>query len=188
MPAHSTASQTESWNTALRYIAGRKAAEESLGFLAHISATVRQTTDPEAVGAAVAKACVPFFASAVALDTPARPAAVEGPDGSSAALEALRDLAADRGQRQLVVSTHEKLADRTVPDHLDLLRGWGLDSAAVLALEYRGVTSGHLVLVRDAKHRRGALAPSDLALAVEVADRIAAFNAFAARSAVPDGR
>ncbi|MFF8032097.1 GAF domain-containing protein [Streptomyces sp. NPDC016626] len=181
MPGNTTESPTQNWNTALKYIAGRKAAEESLGFVAHISTTVRETEDMAGVIPAVARTCVPFFATAISLDagpTHGR-AVVQAPDRLAAVTEALRGLAAETEQRQLVVSEHEGLAGKTDPRHLELLREGGGDSAVVLSLAYRGLSGGHLVLVREAEHRRGAFSPADLALASEVADRVGAFNALA---------
>ncbi|MGI5473015.1 hypothetical protein [Streptomyces sp. CA-132043] len=179
MPENTAGAPTQNWNTALKYIAGRKAAEESLGFVAHVSTTVRDTEDATGVLPAVARACAPFFATAVSLD--AGPthgqAVVQGPDELTAVLKTLRDLAVEAGQRQLVISEHEKLAGKTDPRHLELLREGGGDSAVVVSLDYRGLTGGHVVFVREAKHRRGVYGPSDLALANEVADRVGAFNA-----------
>jgi hypothetical protein len=181
MPADTTESPAQNWNTALKYIAGRKAAEESLGFVAHIGTTVRETEAMADVVPAVARTCVPFFASAVLLDaapTHGR-AVVQAPDGLAAVLEALRALAAETEQRQLVISEHEGLAPKTDPRHLELLHEGGGDSAVVVSLAYRGLSDGHLVLVRESGHRRGAFSPADLALAREVADRVGAFNALA---------
>jgi len=187
MPGNSPGN-SENWNTALRYIAGRKAAEENLGFLVHISSTVRQVAAPQDVVPAVAAACVPFLASAVSLDAPGGCGpAVRSLPGFARALEGVRELAGARAGR-LVVSGHEGLAKETDPAHLDLLHAWEADSAAALPLDYRGVHAGHLVVVRGASHRRGPIGPGDLTLAAEVADRIAAFNALAARAATAEGR
>ncbi|MCS0639777.1 hypothetical protein NX801_29900 [Streptomyces sp. LP05-1] len=184
MPGNSPGN-SENWNTALRYIAGRKAAEENLGFLVHISATVRQTPAPEDVLPAVAKACVPFLATAVSLDAPATPGrpAVQSPPELTRALDGVRKLAEAGSGRRLVISGHESLVKETDPDQLELLRQWEADSAAALPLDYRGVRTGHLVLLRAGGHRRGPIGPGDLALAGEVADRVAAFHAFAGRPA-----
>ncbi|MET7440143.1 GAF domain-containing protein [Streptomyces sp. NPDC005496] len=185
MPGNTAESSTQNWNTALKYIAGRKAAEESLGFVAHISTTVRETQDVADVVPAVARTCVPFFATGVSLDAgPGRDqAVVQAPDELAATLEALRALAIETEQRQIVVSEHEGLVGKTDPRHLELLREGGCDSAVVLSLAYRGLSGGHLVLARAAKHRRGPFSPGDLALACEVADRVGAFNALLALSA-----
>ncbi|WP_030542501.1 hypothetical protein [Streptomyces albus] len=185
MPGNTAESPTQNWNTALKYIAGRKAAEESLGFVAHVSATVRDTGDAADVAPAVARACVPFFATAVLLDpAPALGEAVfRGTEDLTAVAGTLRGLAAEAGGRQLVISEHEGLAAKTDPRHLELLREGGGDSAVVLSLAYRGLSGGHLVLVRQATHRRGAFSPGDLALASEVADRVGAFNAIAGLTA-----
>ncbi|MCQ8769488.1 hypothetical protein [Streptomyces telluris] len=190
MPGNTTENSTENWTTALRYIAGRKAAEESLGFLAHISATVRGTVGAADVVPAAAKACVPFMASAVSLDAPATHSGpvVQSPAEFSAALDGVRALALKGSGPQLVISGHEGTAKQTDPAHLELLREWGADSAVALSLDYRGVPGGHLVLVRGEAHRRGPLGPGDLALVSEVADRIAAFNAFATHAAAGAGR
>lgn len=181
MPGNTAESPAQNWNTALKYIAGRKAAEESLGFVAHVSTTVRDTEGAAGVVPAVARACVPFFATAVSLDAESThgQAVYQGSDDLTAVIEALRGLAAETGQRQLVISEHEGLAPKTDPRHLELLREGGGDSAVVLSLAYRGLSGGHLVLVRQANHRRGAFSPGDLALASEVADRVGAFNALA---------
>ncbi|MEU5633263.1 hypothetical protein ACH47C_22445 [Streptomyces rishiriensis] len=185
MPGSTTESQTQNWNTALKYIAGRKAAEESLGFVAHVSATVRDTEDAAAVVPAVARTCVPFFAGAVSLDaeTTHDRAVFHGSDELAAVVDALRGLAAETGQRQIVISEHEGLAAKTDPRHLELLREGGGDSAVVISLAYRGLSGGHLILVRQADHRRGAFSPGDFALACEVADRVGAFNALAGLTA-----
>ncbi|ARP73358.1 hypothetical protein LK07_30240 [Streptomyces pluripotens] len=178
---------TENWNTALRYIAGRKAAEEALGFLAHITATVQRAADIEEVVPAVAKACVPFLGSALSLGTLATHSrlVVQSPAEFSTALEGVRSLAEDRDE-PLVISGHEGMAGQTDPGHLDLLRQWKAESAVRLPLVYRGVRGGHLVLLRGPKHRRGQIGPADLALVSEVADRVAAFNAFATQLAGAD--
>lgn len=189
MPGNGPENPTENWNTALRYIAGRKAAEESLGFLAHVSATVQQTTELKDVVPAVAKTCVPFLASAISLGALATHSqlVVQSPAEFSAALEGVRELAEQAGGRRVVISGHEGLVKQTEPGHLDLLRQWRTDSAVALPLNYRGIAGGHLVLLRGEGHRRGPIGPSDLALASEVADRVAAFNAFATQVAVAEG-
>ncbi len=190
MPGNGSESSAENWNTALKYIAGRKAAEESLGFLAHVGTTIRNTAGLPDVVPAVAAACVPFFGSAISVDSPAtHPEAVVRSVGDfQAALAAVRTLAGDRPAETLVISGHESLAGRTDNDHLALLREHGADSAVAIPLRYRGVSGGHLVLVRAAQHRRGALSPGDLALATEVAGGIAAFTAFATQPVATGGR
>lgn len=189
MPGNSQENTTENWNMALRYIAGRKAAEESLGFLVHLSSGIQQTAATKDVVPALAKICVPFLASAISLGALATHSqlVVQSPAEFSAALEGVRRLAETDGDRRIVISGHEGLAKETDPAQLDLLRQWKVDSAVALPLDYRGVRGGHLVLVRGAKHRRGAFGPADLALAGEVADRVAAFNAFATQLAVTGG-
>ncbi|SFY19944.1 hypothetical protein OH786_33040 [Streptomyces atratus] len=182
MPENSTENQSDNWSTALRYIAGRKAAEESLGFLAHISSAIRETADLKSVIPAVARASVPFFASAISLDASSTHSGpvVQSPTDFSAALEGMRTLAAKSDQRQLVISEHEGFAKQTDPVHLEQLHEWKINSAVALSLDYRGVSGGRLVLVRDSTQRRGAFGPGDLALASELADRVAAFNVLAA--------
>jgi hypothetical protein len=185
MPESATESPAQNWNTVLKYIAGRKAAEEALGFVAHVSTTVRDAAEEAGVIPAVARACAPFFAHAVLLDaetTHSRPV-FQGTDELAAVVETLRKLAAETGERQLVISEHEKLTDKTDPRHLELLRAGGGDSAVVVSLAYRGLSGGHIVFVRQEKHRRGPFGPSDLALSSEVADRVGAFNAIAGLSA-----
>ncbi|GAA0449835.1 hypothetical protein [Streptomyces olivaceiscleroticus] len=186
MPENTAGAPAQNWNTALKYIAGRKAAEENLGFVAHVSATVRETKDAADVLPAVARTCVPFFATAISLDAgpTGGQAVVQAPDELNTIVQTLRELAVETGQPQLVISEHEKLAKKTDPRHLELLREGNGDSAVVLSLDYRGLSGGHLVLVRAEKHRRGAFSPSDLALASEVADRVGAFNALAGLTAL----
>ena len=192
MPGSTTdnPAQNQNWNTALKYIAGRKAAEESLGFVAHVSTTVRETADQNVVIPAVARTCVPFFASAVSLD--ARPLhsepVVQGPEELTVVIGALRGLAADTEGRQLVISEHQGFGQQTDPRHLELLRGGNVDSAVVIRLDYRGLSGGLLVFVREKKHRRGSFSPGDLALASEVADRVAAFNAFTSQLTASSGK
>ncbi|MFI2782704.1 hypothetical protein [Streptomyces sp. ALB3] len=183
MPEKSQEKPAEDWTTALRYISGRKAAEESLGFLAHVSSTIRSTVDPADVVPATAKACVPFFASAISLEAPAvhGEPVVQAPDEFAAALSEVRALADSAGRPRLVVSDHEGFSAETDPRLLEQLREWGVGSAVALALEFRGVPGGRLVIVRGPAHRRGPVGPGDLALVSEVADRVAAFNAFASR-------
>ncbi|GAA2424867.1 hypothetical protein [Streptomyces glaucus] len=185
MPENDQKTSTENWNTALRYIAGRKAAEESLGFLAHISATVQQTPQLKEVVPAVAKACVPFFASAVSLGALATHSqlVVQSPTGYSTALEGVRNLLSENGTEKIVISAHEGLVKQTDPGHLTRLRQWQAESAVALPMTYRGVHGGHLIALRGEEHRRGPISPSDLALISEVADRVAAFNAFVAQLA-----
>jgi hypothetical protein len=179
MPADTDSA--ENWNVALKYIAGRKAAEESLGFLAHIGATIRRTPEPADVVPAVATACVPFFGSAISVDSPATQddPVVRCVGDLHAALAAVRILAAEHPGEDLVISSHEKLVNRSHPGHLALLREQGGDSAAVVPLSFRGVRGGLLVLLRGAQHRRGPLSPGDLTLLGEVAGGIAAFTSLA---------
>ncbi|MEW2069858.1 hypothetical protein [Streptomyces sp. NPDC007346] len=181
MSEKSTEKPAENWTTALRYISGRKTAEESLGFLAHISSTIRGTAEPRDVVPATAKACVPFFASAISLEAPAvhDEPVVQGPDEFAAALAEVRALAESAGRPRFVVSEHEGFSGQTDPRVLEQLRERGIGSAVALALDFRGVFGGHLVIVRGPAHRRGPVGPGDLALVSEVADRVAAFNAFA---------
>ncbi|MFC9006391.1 hypothetical protein [Streptomyces microflavus] len=183
MPEKSQEKPAENWATALRYISGRKTAEESLGFLAHISSTIRNTTPPADVVPATANACVPFFASAMSLEAPAvhdKPF-VQAPDEFAAALSQVHELADSADQPRFVVSDHEGFSAQSDPQLLEQLREWGIGSAVALELEYRGVQGGRLVIVRGPAHRRGPVGPGDLALISEVADRVAAFNAFASR-------
>lgn len=190
MPGNSTESPVENWNTALKYIAGRKAAEESLGFLAHVSGTIRDTREIPDVIPAVAAVCVPFLGSAISLDAPATQdePVVQCPAQFAAALEGVRTLARATTDAQFVISSHEGLAKRTDPEHLELLRGWDADSAVAVSLAFRGVPGGHLVLVRGAAHRRGPISASDLALISEVAGGVAAFTAFATQLTAAGGR
>jgi hypothetical protein len=95
-----------------------------------------------------------------------------------AALAVVRDLAGERPDEELVISSHEKLASRSDAGHLALLRERGADSAASIPLAYRGVRGGRLVLVRGVQHRRGPLSPGDLTLLGEVAGGLAAFASF----------
>ncbi|MFF4604893.1 GAF domain-containing protein [Streptomyces sp. NPDC001339] len=189
MPGNGSGNSTENWNTALRYIAGRKAAEESLGFLAHISATIQRAADLREVTPAVAKSCVPFLASALSLGALATHSqlVVQSPAEFSTALDNVRGLAEDNGGETLVISGHDGLVKQTDPSHLDRLRQWNAESAVGIPLVYRGVRGGHLVLLRGQGHRRGPISPGDLALISEVADRVAAFNAFATQLAGADG-
>ncbi|GHE14735.1 GAF domain-containing protein [Streptomyces alanosinicus] len=171
---------TENWSAALRYIAGRKAAEESLGFLVHISTAIQQAPQLKEVVPAVAKACVPFLASAVSLGALATHSqlVVQSPTEYSTALEGVRGLITEAGDQKLVISEHEGLLKQTDPGHLPLLRQWRASSAVAVPLTYRGLRGGHLVVLRGDGHRRGPISPGDLALISEVADRVAAFNAF----------
>ncbi|MFI9617002.1 hypothetical protein ACIHCM_35965 [Streptomyces sp. NPDC052023] len=189
MPESEQKTSHENWNTALRYIAGRKAAEESLGFLAHISATVQQTPQLKEVVPAVAKACVPFLASAVSLGALATHSqlVVQSPTGYSTALEGVRGLLSGNGTGKLVISTHESLAQQTDSDHLARLRQWQADSAVALPMTYRGLHGGHLIALRGPEHRRGPISAADIALISEVADRVAAFNAFVTQRSGVDG-
>ncbi|MER6443759.1 hypothetical protein [Streptomyces venezuelae] len=182
-------SKTDNWATALRYIAGRKAAEESLGFLAHVSALIRTTPEPDAVLTAVARACVPFFGSAVLLEAPALGGipVTAGAEGPAAALPELL-AAAGPGQERVVFSDHEGLAGLDGTLAPDRLRERGADSGVGLRLSYRGVPGGRLALVRAGDHRRGPIGPGDLGLLGEVADRLAAFNAFAGLSSAGGAR
>lgn len=188
MPENGPENPTENWNTALRYIAGRKAAEESLGFLAHVSTTIQQTTQLKEVLPAVAKVCVPFLGSAVSMGSLAMHSqlVVQSPTEFSTALESVRGLVGDNAGQRLVISGHEGLVKQTDPGHLTLLQQWKVDSAVGLPLNYRGLRGGHLFLLRGQGHRRGPISPSDLALISEVADRIAAFNAFVTQLAGTD--
>ncbi|MYW19887.1 hypothetical protein GT039_31000, partial [Streptomyces sp. SID2955] len=83
---------------------------------------------------------------------------------------------------------HEGLLKKSDPGHLSLLSQWRATSAVALPLAYRGVRGGHLVVLRGEGHRRGPISPGDLALVSEVADRVAAFNAFATQPAGSDAR
>lgn len=187
MPENNSAGSTENMNTALKYIAGRKAAEESLGFLAHIGTTIRTTADPAEVLPAVTTACVPFFGSGISVESPVAAEPVTRSVGDfAAALRVVRSMGPADPDEQIVISDHAGLRSRTDPARLALLREQGGDSAVALPLRYRGVHAGLLVLVRGPQHRRGPLGPGDLALLGEVAGGLAAFAAFADRLSPAD--
>lgn len=180
MPESTTDSSRDNMKAVLQYIAGRKAAEQALGFLVSVSATIRTTADSREVAPAVVKTCVPFLATGFSVDVPAvhGESLVEAPDELVAAVEMVRSLVVATGEPELVISGHERLAPKTDPEHLELIRGLGADSAVAVELNYRGVKGGYLIAVRAEKHRRGAIGPSDVSLAIEVASGLAAFNAY----------
>jgi hypothetical protein len=180
---NSTDSTRETWTAAIRYITGRKSAEEALGFLAHVSGLLDADADPAGWGAAVAKSCVPYLGSAVSIDVTGLAEPVTAPDDRfDPALHTLREAASLAEANSFVVSEHEKLAGtgRALPDGVsDELVG----SAVVVRLTFRGRTSGSLALLRTPQHPMGALGPSDLALISELAARLALGNALTEVSA-----
>ena len=180
---NSTDSTRETWTAAIRYITGRKLAEEALGFLAHVSGLLDAHADPADWGAAVAKSCVPYLASAVSIDIAGVPEPVISSGGRfDPTLRTLREIAAQSEANRLIVSEHEKLAGtaQSLPAGLsDELVG----SAVVVGLVFRGCSSGSLALLRTPQHAKGAFGPADLALISELASRIALGNAFTEVSA-----
>jgi hypothetical protein len=175
----STDSTQETWTAAIRYITGRKAAEEALGFLAHISSLLDVGPEPADWGRSVALACVPYLGSAVSIDITGVADPVLAPDERfEPALCTLREVASRADETTFVVSDHPKLAgtahalpEGDVPATL-------VGSAVVVRLAFRGRGSGQLVIVRTPRHPRGAIGPADLALISELASRLALGNAF----------
>lgn len=171
----STDSTRETWSAAIRYITGRKAAEESLGFLAHVSGLLDSQPEPAKWGRSVAQVCVPYLVSAVSVDITGVDGPVVEPDSRlEPVLATLRKAAASTDDTPFVISSHEKLADvnRTVADIPEAL------SAAVVRLTFRNYVSGQLAVVRTAEHSKGPIGPADLAVLTELANRVALGNAF----------
>ncbi|HTK67077.1 MAG TPA: hypothetical protein VL595_32180 [Pseudonocardia sp.] len=171
----STDSTRETWSAAIRYITGRKAAEESLGFLAHVSGLLDTQPEPAAWGRAVAQVCVPYLVSGVSIDIAGVDGPVVEPGGRfEPVLAMLRSAAAGADDTPFVISTHDKLVDvsRTVAGVPDGL------SAAVVRLTFRDHVSGQLAVVRTPEHGKGPLGPADLAVLAELANRVALGNAY----------
>lgn len=171
----STDSTRETWSAAIRYITGRKAAEETLGFLAHVSGLLDTQPEPAKWGRAVAQVCVPYLVSGVSIDITGVEGSVVEPDSRfEPVLATLRSASAAADDTPFVISTHEKLADvsRTVADLPDGL------SAAAVRLAFRNHVSGYLVVVRTAEHSKGPIGPADLAVLTELANRVALGNAY----------
>lgn len=177
----STDSTQETWTAAIRYITGRKSAEEALGFLAHISSLLDTDQGPAEWGRAVARVCVPYLAAAVSVDITGVDGPVDEPaDRFESTLRELRERAASSGEQVFVVSAHPKLAGTAqAPPERDPSFG----SAAVVRLAFRGRASGALVILRGPTHPKGPIGPADLALISELANRLALGNAFTEVSA-----
>lgn len=171
----STDSTRETWSAAIRYITGRKAAEESLGFLAHVSGLLDTQPEPAKWGRSVAQVCVPYLVSGVSVDITGVDGPVVEPDARfEPILATLRAAAEGTDDTPFVISSHEKLADvtRTVADVPAGL------SAAVVRLTFRNHVSGQLAVVRTPEHSKGPIGPADLAVLAELASRVALGNAY----------
>jgi len=171
----STDSTRETWSAAIRYITGRKAAEESLGFLAHVSGLLDTQPEPAKWGRSVAQVCVPYLVSAVSIDITGVDGPVVEPDSRfEPVLATLRTAASASDDTPFVISSHEKLADvsRTGADVPAGL------SAAVVRLTFRNHVSGQLAVVRTPEHNKGPIGPADLAVLGELASRVALGNAY----------
>jgi hypothetical protein len=180
----STDSTQETWTAAIRYITGRKSAEEALGFLAHVSALLDADSEPAVWGRSVARACVPYLGSAVSIDVTGVADPVLAPDERfEPGLHTLRQIASRAQQATFVVSDHPKLTGsaHTLPAEDASVTFVG--SAAVVRLAFRGRPSGQLVVVRNPQHPKGVIGPADLALISELASRLALGNAFTEVSA-----
>lgn len=133
---------------ALRRLAGRRQAEESLGFLAETSRVLAAGGDYREGAEAVCRLAVPFLADWASVELGGRPIATVSSDAVT-------------GSDELVRSSVVGGASRD-----------GVSHTARAPFVTHGGTEGEILLVRSS--RRTPFGPGDLALAGEVAHRIAA--------------
>ncbi|MGH3828590.1 MAG: hypothetical protein ACRDQX_15685 [Pseudonocardiaceae bacterium] len=172
-------STQETWIAAIRYITGRKAAEEALGFLTHISSLLDAEQEPVEWGRSVARACVPYLGSAVSVDIAGvRDPVLEPDERFEPALRQLRAAASYNGEAASVISDHPKMASIARAAPAEDVPATLFGSAAVVRLVFRSHASGYLAVLRTPEHPKGAIGPADLALISELASRLALSNTF----------
>lgn len=164
------ASDANPMTVALKYIASRKAPEESLGFLARVSETLAA---PRPFGALLADAlalAVPFLADAVSVDAPSGHLAdAVGPALRDRTQSILRCAAAQDAS----LETWFDLRAQDGGTAAELVQ-LGVRSAIVVPLTIRGERAGTLTLLRGDAETRRPFGPADLALSEELARRVAA--------------
>ncbi|MDR6594575.1 GAF domain-containing protein [Saccharothrix longispora] len=184
----STSSTQETWGVAIRYIVGRKSAEEALGFLAHCGAALSGTVDLDVSLREVARAGVAFLAdvSRISLVEGGVPAEtvtehVAGLDPAVVArqLAFLDDGAAGSGDRtpDVLAEGHpvvyaESGGSATEESRSDAAE-LGVLSALLIPLSVRGRLVGTLTLVRAGARKKTGFGPSDVALAGELGRQVA---------------
>ncbi|HYU34099.1 MAG TPA: PAS domain-containing protein [Thermoanaerobaculia bacterium] len=175
-------SREEAMSLALRYIAGRKRPEETLGFLAECSRVLGGTADLGTRLEEVLRLTAGYVADLATVDVPG---ASGGGRSWSAAVEALRGT-----QPQLVRQDPEgslldrALASGTTHACLDArakrqgrletaLQVLDVGAVIVAPILVRGEVAGALTLARGSRTDRTTFGPADLALAEELARRLA---------------
>ncbi|WP_112261436.1 GAF domain-containing protein [Lentzea terrae] len=183
----STSSTQETWGVAIRYIVGRKSAEEALGFLAHCGAALSGTVDLDVSLREVARASVAFLAdvsriSLVDGEVPAEtvtehvvgldPAVVARQlaffaDGAAGLGDRTPDVLAE-GKQVVYAESGGSATEKSRSDAAEL----GVLSALLIPLSARGRMFGTLTLVRAGVRKKAEFGASDVALAGELGRQI----------------
>lgn len=177
-------SQPNPMTLALKYIAGRKRPEESLGFLARISQVFASQRSFDAMLGEVAELCVPFLADVVSIDVAARHLA----HATTAALRPKVDDIVDflrAGEVDETFSVEAVRAAGAVAACFDLraeggasgergarLLGLSIGSLIIAPLIIRGHHAGAITLLRENAPSRRNFGPADRALGEELARRV----------------
>ncbi|MBB5953674.1 GAF domain-containing protein [Saccharothrix tamanrassetensis] len=182
----STSSTQETWGVAIRYIVGRKSAEEALGFLAHCGAALTRTPDLGAALRDVTRASVAFLADIGRISLVEGEELVEStrehvagldPAVVDSQLDFLDDGAAGRGDRTPDVLAARRTAvyapsGSVAAASLAEAEERGVLSALLVPLVVRGQVFGVLTLVRAGVRKKAEFGAADVALAEELARQI----------------
>jgi PAS domain S-box-containing protein len=170
---------------ALRYIASRKRPEESLGFLACVSQILADGRVLDERLAEIVRLSVPFLADAASLELETGQAAHHAAGGLRDRFEAVRAaLASDAPDCELALAAIRKAGQPVVVKDVSqhqrsgdpvsqALAVAGVGSAILMPLEFADHTFGTIAFVREEGPARQPFGPADVALAEEVARRIA---------------
>lgn len=180
------------WSRALRYVAGRKAAEESLGYLAHVMHLLSSAPENNTIQRTfqdVAEASVPMLGTAawIVMSTPAsQPSAehrVQFPPTAPQLTSQEVQSSLDNAKKPVAMGNVDvpgpmlgpsagggKLLDRT-----------GLASVLAAPMLFRRSHYGFVIAGRGPAHPRPTIQPRDVALAGQLAQLLALYTSYSSR-------
>lgn len=185
-------STSPDWSRALRYVAGRKAAEESLGYLAHVTHLLSSSSENDTIQRTfqgVVEASVPILGTAayIVMNTSGHQASPElpvqclqCPATASPLVPQEVLLFLDNAAKPLAAGNVD------VPDHMlgasssssKLLVSTGLAAVLAAPMLFQRSHHGFVIVARSPSHPRPAIQARDVALIGQLARLLAMYTSY----------
>ncbi|MGH3170771.1 MAG: hypothetical protein ACRDN0_33475 [Trebonia sp.] len=175
------------WSRALRYVAGRKAAEETLGYLAHVThllSTASESDTIQQIFQAVAEASVPMLGTAswIVMSAPAHQPGLPVQCPAAAPLLTSQNVNLFLGN----AATPFAAGNADVPEHMlglsrgssELLASTGFPAVAAAPMLFQRSHHGFVIAGRGPDHPRPTIQARDVALVGQLAQLLALYTSY----------